>query len=112
MSQRFEGKNLDDALTAATQAFGVERFQLTYHVLLERRGFLGGVKRVVIEADRNIEATAPPQPQQVAAPSTSRPPASSRGERGGGRERGGRRDGGRPGGNRDRDSRGGGGRRG
>ena len=72
MSQRFEGKNLDDALTIASQTLGVERYQLTYHVLLEKRGFLGGVKRVVIEAEINeaavAPAAAPPPPPQPAAP--------------------------------------------
>src|SRR5438445_172410 len=48
MAERFEGKNLEEALNAAAQTFGVERYQLTYHVLLEKRGFLGGMKRVVI----------------------------------------------------------------
>jgi len=59
MSQRFEGRNIEEALTHASEALGVGRWQLTYHVLLEKRGFLGGVKRVVIEADVN-EAAAPP----------------------------------------------------
>ena len=48
MSQRFEGHNLEDALQAASHTLGVERWQLTYHVVLEKRGFLGGMKRVVI----------------------------------------------------------------
>lgn len=76
MSQRFEGKNLDDALTAASQALGVERFQLTYHVLLEKRGFLGGVKRVVLEAEINEAAVVVPPPQPSGAAGFS-PPASS-----------------------------------
>ena len=87
MSQRFEGKNLDDALTAASQALGVERFQLTYHVLLEKRGFLGGVKRIVIEAEINEAAVAPPvQPAPVSSPSSA-PPRRPEGRRsaGGGR---------------------------
>ena len=41
MAQRFEGKNLEEALNSAAETFGVQRFQLTYHVLLEKRGFLG-----------------------------------------------------------------------
>ena len=93
MSQRFEGRNLEEALNHAAQTYGVERWQLTYHVLLEKRGFLGGVKRVVIEADKNEEAPVPAQ--SVAAPSDSRPPRRERGPRGGG------------GGGRGRDSRGG-----
>ena len=110
MSQRFEGRNLEDALQQAAQTFGVERWALTYHVLLEKRGFLGGMKRVVIEADVNTSAAEPPE----AAPmvESSRPPRSDRGPRGGGgggrgggRDRGGRREGGggrgpRRGGNR------------
>ncbi len=106
MSQRFEGKNLDDALTNASQALGVERFQLTYHVLLEKRGFLGGVKRVVIEAEIN-EAAMAPAVQPAPIPSTSTSPAArpegrrstgrgGRGGRGGG-DRGGNRSGSRRG---------------
>lgn len=95
MSQRFEGRNLEDALQQAAQTFGVERFALTYHVLLEKRGFLGGMKRIVIEADVNTEATEPPPaPAPVV---DARPPRSERGTRGGGgvgRGRGGRREGG------------------
>src|SRR5438477_4281674 len=86
MSQRFEGKSLDEALSAAAETLGVERFQLTYHVLLEKRGFLGGVKRVVIEADVNEEAPAPaapaaPEPRSIPG---SRQPARGRGAGGGG----------------------------
>ncbi len=99
MSQRFEGKNLDDALTSASQTLGVERYQLTYHVLLEKRGFLGGVKRVVIEAEINEAAVAPPP--QAAAPAAPHPgPLPARRGEGGRRPgegrgpRGGRRDGG------------------
>lgn len=85
MAQRFEGKNLEDALNNAAQTFGVERYQLTYHVLLEKRGFLGGMKRIVIEAEVNQEA--PQQEEPVAA--SAGPP---RGERTrGGRGRGGER---------------------
>ena len=74
MSQRFEGKNLDDALTSASQTLGVERYQLTYHVLLEKRGFLGGVKRVVLEAEINEAAVAPAVvPAAVSAPSAPLP---------------------------------------
>ena len=98
MSQRFEGRNLEEALQNAAQALGVERWQLTYHVLMEKRGFLGGVKRIVIEADVNQEAP-PPAPAAAASssPLESRPPRSDRGGRrgggggGGGRGRGGER---------------------
>jgi len=107
MSQRFEGRNLEEALQAATQAYGVERWQLTYHVLLEKRGFLGGMKRVVIEAELNPSAAEPPAAPVAAAVATeSRPPRRERGAGGGGGGRGGR-DGGR---SRDRER--GGGRRG
>jgi len=104
MSQRFEGKNLDEALTAASQTLGVERYQLTYHVLLEKRGFLGGVKRIVIEADINAAAVAPavmPAPASGAAgfsppaPAVPRRPEGRRSTGGGGRGgRGGRGGGG------------------
>lgn len=104
MSQRFEGRNLEDALQQAAQTFGVERWALTYHVLLEKRGFLGGMKRIVIEADVNTEASEPPAPAPALE---SRPPRSDRAPRGGGggggrggggRDRGERRDGGGGGG--------------
>ena len=100
MSQRFEGKNLDDALTNASQALGVERYQLTYHVLLEKRGFLGGVKRLVIEAEINEAAVAPTAPPVATAPLPAR--------RGDGGRRGGEGRGRRGG---ERRSNGGGGRR-
>lgn len=104
MSQRFEGRNLEEALQAATQAYGVDRWQLTYHVLLEKRGFLGGMKRVVIEAEVNTSASEPP-PVPVAAEVAEDAPA--RRERGGTRSRGG------GGGGRSREREGGrGGRRG
>jgi spoIIIJ-associated protein len=94
MAQRFEGKNLEEALDNAAQTFGVQRFQLTYHVLLEKRGFLGGMKRVVIEAEVNTEAPlvteeparAPERAARGERPRGDRP----RGERPsrGGRDRG------------------------
>ena len=101
MSQRFEGKNLDDALSNASQTLGVERYQLTYHVLLEKRGFLGGVKRIVIEAEINEAAVVPPTPPPVQAAPSARPEGrrsgggARRGDRHGGarRGRGPRRDG-------------------
>src|SRR5690348_12439487 len=94
MSQRFEGKSLHDALTSASQTFGVEPHQLTYHVLLEKRGFLGGVKRIVIEAEVNEAAVAPPP--QAAQPAPSGPPSArrERSPRGGRGGRGRRDDGG------------------
>src|SRR5260370_19438057 len=92
MAQRFEGKNLEEALDNAAKTFGVQRFQLTYHVLLEKRGFLGGMKRVVIEAEVNTEA---PQPAEQPASRPQERPRRERTQGGGGRgrerERGGQR---------------------
>src|SRR5205823_14044536 len=59
MSHRFEGHNLEDALNNAATTLGVERYQLTHKILVEKRGFLGGIKRIVIEADVNANATPP-----------------------------------------------------
>jgi predicted RNA-binding protein Jag len=127
MSQRFEGRNLEEALNSAAQQYGVERWQLTYGVLLEKRGFLGGVKRVVIEADINEAAIQPPPVAAAAtaatAPVSSGPPRAERSARGprgngggggarggGGGGRGGRSGGGNRGGDRrERAGRGGGG---
>lgn len=110
MAQRFEGKNLEEALDAASQGLGVQRYQLTYHVLLEKRGFLGGMKHVMIEAEVNQAATpdevvaaaeqppARPAARDTAAPQGGRAPHNrgGRGGRGRGNDRGGR--GGRAGG--------------
>jgi spoIIIJ-associated protein len=68
MKKRFEGRNLDEALDSAAQTFGVERYRLSYHVVLEKRGFLGGMKRIVIEADVNEGATPPPGLEEDAQP--------------------------------------------
>lgn len=98
MAQRFEGKNLEDALNNAAQTFAVERYQLTYHVLLEKRGFLGGMKRVVIEAEVNMGAAEPEiaaasQPAERGRAERPRGRGGNRGERrGGGGGRGERRD--------------------
>ena len=114
MAERFEGKNLDEALTLASEALGVERVQLTYHVVLEKRGFLGGFKRVVVEAEVNQAAIGTPAQPQPVAPSTPvaaprRPGGDGDGRGRGGRDRGhgrggdGRSRGGRSsGGNRER----------
>lgn len=135
MSERFEGKNVDEALSLAAESLGVDRTRLTYHVVVEKRGFLGGVKRVVIEAqiDESVAppAAAPAVPAPAAqdyasdsssAPAPARQPIRLSDDRRpaprGGRDRGGNRGGGRSrGGNRggdDRGNRGGGrgGRRG
>src|SRR5437762_13587605 len=87
MAQRFEGKNLEEALDNAAKTFGVQRFQLTYHVLLEKRGFLGGMKRVVIEAEVNTEAPTPAEEPATRAPERPRRERSARGGGGGGRGR-------------------------
>jgi spoIIIJ-associated protein len=92
MAQRFEGKNLDEALTMASEAFGVDRVQLTYHVVLEKKGFLGGFKRVVVEAEVNERPIATSVQEAAApAPRTSRPSGGGRGrgDRDRGRGRGG-----------------------
>ncbi|HEY3056813.1 MAG TPA: R3H domain-containing nucleic acid-binding protein [Thermoanaerobaculia bacterium] len=95
MSQRFEGRNIDEALTTAAEALGVERYRLLYHVVLEKRGFLGGMKRVVIEAEVNDQAAEPPA--QVATSGAAPAGRRERGGRGarGGRGGGRRREGGR-----------------
>jgi spoIIIJ-associated protein len=90
MAQRFEGKNLEEALNSAAQTFGVERYQLTYHVLLEKRGFLGGMKRVVVEAEVNMGAAEPEiaaasQPAERSRPERPRGRGGNRAERSGGR---------------------------
>lgn len=118
MSQRFEGRNLEEALQAASSGLGVDRWQLTYHVLLEKRGFLGGMKRVVIEAEVNAEAPPPPPPLEplphveTRAPRNPRTERQPRGRSGGGDRGGDRNRGGERGGNgRSRGGRGRGGRR-
>ena len=74
MAQQFEGKNLEEALTLAAQSLGVDRYQLTYHVVLEKRGFLGAVKRVVLEAEVNqAAATISAAVAPALRPSTTEP---------------------------------------
>lgn len=107
MSHRFEGRSLEEALQSAAETLGVERWQLTYHVLLEKRGFLGGVKRIVLEADINTSAPAPSAPSPATPHESSPPRRAARAERSSGGGRGERRGGG---GGRSRE--GGGGRRG
>jgi len=110
MAQRFEGKNLDEALTMAAEALGVERVQLTYHVVLEKRGFLGGFKRIVVEAEVNEAAVDKPAQQPAAATAPGDP---TRREGGAGRGRGDRGRGrGLGGDGRDRGGRSSGGNRG
>jgi spoIIIJ-associated protein len=131
MTQRFEGNSLEEALTAASETLGVDRYQIAHRVLVEKRGFLGGIKHVVIEAEVNENATPPSEapsvsaPTESAAPATaaipapappreSREPRESRGPSRGGRGGRGGGGGGRSGGGRgrDRDTRGGGNREG
>jgi spoIIIJ-associated protein len=100
MAQRFEGRNIDEALTSAAEALGVERYRLLYHVVLEKRGFLGGMKRVVIEAEVNDQAAEPAAQTQVA----SSVPDGRRERSGGGG--GGQRGEGRGAGRRERGGRG------
>jgi len=90
MAQRFEGKNLEEALDNAAQGLGVQRYQLTYHVVLEKRGFLGGMKRVIVEADINdspVDAVALAEPaaapRERVAGDRDRSPRGERGRRGG-----------------------------
>jgi predicted RNA-binding protein Jag len=92
MAQRFEGKNLDEALTMASEAFGVDRVQLTYHVVLEKKGFLGGFKRVVVEAEVNerpiaaaVQEAAAPAPGAARRPGGGGGGGRGRGDRGRGR---------------------------
>jgi predicted RNA-binding protein Jag len=107
MAQRFEGKNLDEALTMASEAFGVDRVQLTYHVVLEKKGFLGGFKRVVVEAEVNERPIAAAVQEAAApAPGAARRPGGGGGGRGRGNRDGGRGRGGN-GGERGRRSGGG-----
>ncbi len=63
--KRFEGRTVEDALDNAAEKLGVERFLLSYHVVVEKRGFLGGTKRVVIEAweDDIGNRIEPPKPE-------------------------------------------------
>lgn len=103
MSQKFEGRNLEEALKSAAEGLGVERWQLSHHIVLEKRGFLGGMKRVVIEADVDEAAAPPPAPLAPLPPlPRTDAPRESRGDRGSARR------GGPGGGDRSRGARGGG----
>lgn len=90
--RRFEGKNVDEALDHAAEALGVERWKLGHNVVVEKRSFLGGTRRVVIEAwedDIGNRADAPPTHIPPALLPQA-PPQRSRS--GSGRDRGGRDD--------------------
>lgn len=110
--QRFEGKSLEEALNHAAETLGVERYKLRHAVVAEKRGFLGGVKRIVIEAEVNENAVAPTPAPAVAAAPEPRPSAAALAAPPLRRERGPRPAGGRAGGGggRGRDARGGDGR--
>jgi spoIIIJ-associated protein len=78
MGQRFEGKNLQDAIENAARELGVEAYRVDYTVLVERRGFLGGIKRIVIEAAvTEGDVKPPPPPPPPAATPPSAPPRSA-----------------------------------
>lgn len=102
--KRFEGKTVDEALDNAAEDLGVERYRLSYHVVVEKRGFLGGTKRVVIEAweDDFGNRIEPPKPATPAA-APARPRSATPGFGGGRSERGPSKGRGR----RERDDRGG-----
>lgn len=72
MAQRFEGRNLEEALQRASEALGVEQYKVAHHVIVEKRGFLGGIKRIVIEAFADETRQAPPS---AAAPGPAAPSA-------------------------------------
>lgn len=102
MTQRFEGRSVEEALAAAAAGLGVERHELMHRVVEEKRGFLGSVKHVVIEAEANEAAPAAgtrvPSPDAAAASRPTTEPAPVRTaapvrERGRARGQGGRRDG-------------------
>lgn len=100
MTQRFEGHSLEEALSHAADALGVARHRIRHRVLTEKRGFLGGIKRIVIEAEVNPDSeepaadaapAAPPEPvaealsrEATAEPGPPRERSRGRGRRGGG----------------------------
>src|SRR6187549_106633 len=99
--RRFEGKNVEEALDHAAEALGVERYKLGHNIVVEKRNFLGGTRRVVIEAwedDIGNRADAPPThiPPALAPARETRDRAARGGRDRGGRDerrpRGGRRD--------------------
>ena len=82
--QRFEGRSLEEALETATRELGVARFQIDYHVVVEKRGFLGGLKRVVIEAEADPDRQPPASYDLSPAPAYQPEPRARReGARGG-----------------------------
>ena len=88
--QRFEGSSLEEALENAATALGVDRFQVGYNVVTEKRGFLGGIKRIVIDAHvvSDAQPTHDPVAEKLKASSDpSRVPRERNRERGRGRGR-------------------------
>ncbi len=96
--QRFEGKNLEEAVENAAEALGVDRFRISYHVVLEKRGFLGGTRRVVIEAEIAAAPAADEPARSVREPrrDRDRPRRGREGSGRGGRARNDSRDGNAP----------------
>lgn len=104
MSQQFEGRNLEEALDNAAKGLAVERYMVSYQVVTEKRGFLGGMKRVVIDAEVNDDAgnvgpraevvrpSSEPLTMHSSLPSQGREERPRREGRGGGRNRKGRGD--------------------
>lgn len=104
MSQRFEGRNLEEALDNAAKGLAVERYMVSYKTVMEKRGFLGGMKRVVIDAEVNDDAGNVGQRAEIVRPpsepltmhgsrtSQGRQEHPRREGRGGGRNRKGRGD--------------------
>lgn len=104
MSQQFEGRNLEEALDNAAKGLAVERYMVSYQVVTEKRGFLGGMKRVVIDAEVNDDAgnvgpraevvrpPSEPLTMHSSLPSQGREERPRREGRGGGRNRKGRGD--------------------
>lgn len=101
--QRFEGHNLEEALARAAESLNAPLHQIDYHVVVEKRGFLGGIKRLVIEAVVNPEKEAPPPAPAPVTPERPAPRAREGREPREPRERGPR--GGRGGRSRERERR-------
>jgi spoIIIJ-associated protein len=70
--KRFEGRTVDEALDNAAEGLGVERYRLSHHVVVEKRGFLGGTKRVVIEAWEDDFGNRIEPPGPTSAPERAR----------------------------------------
>lgn len=102
--QRFEGDNLEEALARAAETLDAPLHQIDYHVVVEKRGFLGGIKRLVIEAVVNPAKPAPVSASAPVAPAAPQRPAPRTRESREPRERGARE--GRGGRTRERDRRG------